>query len=157
MFTCCIHVWGIKMEIKYLVVDKDILPDVFVKVLKAKELLNKGEVKGVTDAVKKVGISRSTFYKYRDHVFPLNYGIDGKKVTLSMLLSHEKGILSKILNIIAETDGNILTINQGIPINGIANVTITFEISKLSLKLDDMMKAIKDIKGVIELNLLAME
>jgi len=145
------------MEIKYLVVDKDILPDVFVKVLKAKELLNKGEVKGVTDAVKKVGISRSTFYKYRDHVFPLNYGIDGKKVTLSMLLSHEKGILSKILNIIAETDGNILTINQGIPINGIANVTITFEISKLSLNLDDMMKAIKDIKGVIELNLLAME
>jgi len=145
------------MDNKYLVIDKDILPDVFEKVLIVKELLKTGQVNGVTDAVKKVGISRSTFYKYKDYIFPLADGAKGKKVTITMLLSHELGVLSTILNKIAEYRGNILTINQDIPINNIANVSITFDISDLDIDLNKFIEVIKDIKGVVKLNLIAME
>ncbi len=145
------------MDNKYLVIDKEILPDVFEKVLIAKELLRKGEVKGITEAVNKAGISRSTFYKYKDYVFTLSEGTMGKKVTISMLLSHELGVLSNIINKISEKKGNILTINQDIPINNIANVSITFDITNLTITLDEMMKEIRESKGVIKLDLVAME
>ncbi|RKD31783.1 ACT domain-containing protein [Thermohalobacter berrensis] len=145
------------MDKKYLVVDKETLPDIFEKVLIAKELLKKGKVKGVTEAVKTVGISRSTFYKYKDHVFTLSESSKGRKVTISMLLSHKLGVLSHILNIIAEKRGNILTINQDIPINNIANVTITFDISNLTIGFDDILEEIEKSDGVVKLELIAME
>lgn len=145
------------MNTKYLVIDKEILPDVYEKVLIAKELIRKEEVSGITDAVKKVGISRSTYYKYKDFVFPLSEGTKGQKVTIAMLLGHELGVLSTILNKVAEHKGNVLTINQDIPINNVANVSITFDISNLNVKLDDLMEDIKKAKGVIKLNLIAME
>jgi len=144
------------MKNKYLVIDKQILPDVFEKVLKAKELIRSGKVKGITDAVKDVGISRSTFYKYKDYVFALSEGNLGKKVTISLLLEHETGVLSDILNQIAEKKGNILTINQNIPINNIANVSITFDISNLVIDVDELMDDIKNRTGVIMTNLIAM-
>lgn len=144
------------MESKYLVIDKEILPDVFEKVLRAKELIRSGRVKGITEAVKNVGISRSTFYKYRDFVFALSEGNLGKKVTISLLLEHETGVLSDILNQIAEKKGNVLTINQNIPINKIANVSITFDISELLIDFDLLMNEIKNSKGVIMTNLIAM-
>ncbi|WP_432408839.1 ACT domain-containing protein [Wukongibacter sp. M2B1] len=144
------------MNNKYLVIDKKILPDVFEKVLKAKELIRSGKVKGITDAVKNVGISRSTFYKYKDFVFALSEGNLGKKVTISLLLEHEAGILSDLLNLIAEKKGNILTINQNIPINKIANVSITFDISSLEIDLDVLMDEIKSTPGVMMTNLVAM-
>ncbi len=145
------------MDNKYLVIDKEILPEVFEKVLVAKELLRKGKVKGITEAVKQAQISRSTFYKYKDYVFTLSEGTKGKKVTISMLLRHEPGILSTILNKMAEKNGNILTINQDIPINGIANVSITFDVTDLTTHLDEVMDEIKKSKGVVKLDLIAME
>ncbi len=144
------------MRNKYLVIDKEILPEVFEKVLKAKELIRNGKVKGITEAVKKVGISRSTFYKYKDYVFALSEGNLGKKVTISLLLEHETGVLSDILNKISENRGNILTINQNIPINKIANVSITFDISELMIELDTLMSSIENTDGVIMTNLIAM-
>ena len=84
---------------KYLVIDKDILPDVFEKVIQAKELLSSGEIGEITEAVKRVGISRSTFYKYRSHVFTLDEKSIGKRVTLAFLLNHTQGILSNVLKI----------------------------------------------------------
>ncbi len=145
------------MDSKYLVVDKKILPEVYEKVLIAKELLKKSEVKGITEAVNKVGISRSTFYKYKDYVFSISEGTKGKKVTITMLLSHELGVLSSIINNISEKKGNILTINQDIPINSIANVSITFDITNLVVKLDEILEEIRNSKGVIKVSLVAME
>lgn len=145
------------MDSRYLVIDKKILPDVYQKVIEAKELLRTGKVKEVTEAVKKVGISRSTYYKYKDFVFTLSEGSKGKKATLAFLLSHEMGVLSNILNFISESRGNVLTINQDIPINDVANVSITFDISNIKEDIQNMIKDIKQIKGVEKIELIAME
>ncbi len=145
------------MDGKYLVIDKAILPDVFEKVVEAKELLRTGKVKGITDAVKNVGISRSAYYKYKDYVFTLSEGARGKKVTLSFLLSHQTGVLSKILESISIKHGNILTINQESPVNNIANVSVTFDISNLETELEDVINDIKQVNGVEKLEIVSME
>ena len=142
---------------KYYILKKKALPEVFLKVVEAKALIEKEKAITVQEAVDLVGISRSSFYKYKDFVFSLSEGTKGQKVTIAMLLGHELGVLSTILNKIADNKGNILTINQDIPINNIANVSITFDISNLNIKLDDLMMDIEKSKGVIKLNLIAME
>lgn len=144
------------MNSKYIVIDKEILPDVFEKVLRAKDLIRRGKVKGITEAVKNVEISRSTFYKYKDYVFALSEGNLGKMVTISLLLEHETGVLSDIINEIAKKNGNILTINQNIPINKIANVTITFDISNLSIDFEVLIDGLRKSSGVNMLNIIAM-
>ncbi|MCM8709796.1 ACT domain-containing protein [Clostridium sp. SYSU_GA19001] len=145
------------MRDKYLVIDKQILPDIFQKVIDAKELLRTGKVKEVTEAVKSVGISRSAFYKYKDYVFTLSEERKGKKVTLFFLLNHEAGVLSNILNLISSYKGNILTINQDIPINNVANVSITFDISDIEISVEDIFSRLKEIKGVDKVELIGME
>ncbi|MCT4584036.1 MAG: ACT domain-containing protein [Peptostreptococcaceae bacterium] len=142
---------------KFLVINEEILPDIFGKVIEAKELLRRGRVEGVTQAVKEVGISRSTFYKYKDYVFRLSEESLGRKVTISMLLSHNPGILSKILDTIAKNKGNILTISQDIPINAIANVSITFDISDVEGNVNDIVDTISLMDGVEKIDLIAME
>src|SRR6056297_4178905 len=145
------------MSSKYLLIDKEILPGIFEKVITAKQLIKTGQAKGITDAVKAVDISRSSFYKYKDYVFTFSERAEGKKVTTALLLSHESGILSSILNKIAESKGNILTINQNIPMNQVANVTLTFDISQMDMEFDELTEEIRNMDGVIKLNLLAME
>ena len=142
---------------KYLVIDKDILPDVFEKVIQAKELLSSGEIGEITEAVKRVGISRSTFYKYRSHVFTLDEKSIGKRVTLAFLLNHTQGILSNVLKNISSSGGNVLTINQDIPINNVANVSITFEMNNLKISLEEMVEEIREIKGVKKLVIVTMD
>lgn len=144
------------MRSKYIVIDKKMLPDVFEKVIHAKDLIRSGKAKGITEAVKMVDISRSTFYKYKDFVFALSEGNLGKKVTISLLLDHQTGVLSIILNRIADKKGNVLTINQNIPINNIANVTVTFDISEFEDNFDEFLKEIEGIEGVNLLSLVAM-
>lgn len=144
-------------ESKYLIVDKAILPDVYEKVVEAKDLLRKGKVKGITDACKKVSISRSTFYKYKDYVFTISDATKGRKVTINMLLDHHPGILSDLLKGIARHKGNILTISQDIPINDTANVSITFDVSNLDVDVKDLVQRIKNHEGVIKIELIAME
>lgn len=142
---------------RFLVIDKEILPDIFEKVVEAKELIRTNKVKGVTEATKKVGISRSAFYKYKDYVYTLNDSNVGKKVNLSFLLTHKAGVLSNVLHIISSNNGNILTINQDTPINNVANVNIIFDITEISTKLDNIIHEIENIHGVEKLEILAME
>ncbi|WP_123054242.1 ACT domain-containing protein [Clostridium sp. JN-1] len=145
------------MNTKYLIIDTRILPQVFTKVIKLKELLRIGEVKDISDGVKKVGISRSTYYKYKDFVFTLSEGVTGHKVTLGLMLAHEAGTLSKILDKIALRRGSILTINQDIPINKAASVTITFDASKLNTEINDLVDELSSIKNVVKVDLIAVE
>lgn len=128
----------LKKDATYYIVEESVLPEVFLKVVKAKELLEKGEVKAVNEAVKMVGISRSAFYKYKDCIFPFFESSRGKIITLALVLKDIPGILSKILNIISETNANILTINQNIPLGGIATVSI-------SIRTSGMTKSVKDL------------
>ncbi|AWI06689.1 ACT domain-containing protein [Clostridium drakei] len=145
------------MNNKHLIIDTKILPEVFVKVVKLKELLRTGKVKDISEGVKQVGISRSTYYKYKDCVFTLSEGITGHKVTIGLVLAHEAGTLSKILDGIALRRGNILTINQDIPINNAASVSITFDASKLETEINDLIEELKTVKGVIKVDLIAVE
>lgn len=141
----------------YLVIDKRALPDVFEKVVEVKNLLKEGKVKEVTEATKMVGISRSVYYKYKDFVFDFAETQEGKKVTFFMMIKHEKGVLSEILNSISEQGGNILTIDQGIPINGSANLSLTIDISTLETDIKILQEGLTKLLGVEKVEFIAME
>jgi len=141
----------------FLMIHIDVLPEVFIKVVEAKKLLQNGKAESVADAVKRVGISRSTFYKYNEYVFTLMDGFLGKKATISMTLDHHSGILSKILEIIANNKGNILTISQSAPIDNRANVTITLDITEMSATFSALTQELKSIEGVYRFTLDAIE
>ncbi|OFI07661.1 hypothetical protein CLOACE_00090 [Clostridium acetireducens DSM 10703] len=145
------------MKNKYLIVDSSALPEVFFKVVQAKEILKTGLAKDITEAVKIVGISRSSFYKYKDCVFSVSDGMTNHKVTISLMLKHKPGTLSSILNTIAQNQGNVLTINQDIPINDAASVTITFDALKLTNDINNLIKDIQNMHNVLKVELLAME
>ena len=142
---------------KFYVISDKILPEIFKKVLEVKENLLLGKAKDISAAVKNVGISRSTYYKYKDHIFPMIEGINSKKITLVVLLSHETGTLSKVLDCIAFNKGNILTISQDIPINMAANVTITLDISNIKKDLKHLVNTLRGLQNVISVKVLAME
>ena len=108
----------------YLIVHKSILPDYFESVLQAKHLLEEGKAKNVMQATRMAGISRSTFYKYKDYILEPVHISDGRKAVISMLLSHETGILSHVLTVISGAGASILTITQSLPVHGKASVTI---------------------------------
>lgn len=142
---------------KYLIVSKKILPDVYEKVIEARNLINNGSVKGISEAVKVVGISRSTYYKYKDYVFSPDENSIGRKAVVSMMLRHEKGVLSNVLNYLSQEHANILTINQSIPINGKASVNVSLDISDLSKSIDDVILEMRKIKGASSVRLLSVE
>lgn len=142
---------------KYLIVSKKILPDVYDKVIEARNLINNGNVKGISEAVKIVGISRSTYYKYKDYVFSPSENSIGRKAVVSMMLRHEKGILSSVLNYMSQENANILTITQSIPINGKASVNLSLDISDISQSIDDVIAELKTLKGVGSVKLLSVE
>jgi len=142
---------------KYLIVSKKILPDVYEKVIEARNLINEGNVKGISEAVKKVGISRSTYYKYKDYVFSPSENSIGRKAVITMMLRHEKGVLSNVINNISSARANILTINQSIPINGKASVSVSLDISDIEKSIDDVILDMKKIKGVSTVKLLSIE
>jgi chorismate mutase len=142
---------------KFYIISEDIIPEVFIKVVQAKNLINNNKVKSITEAVNQIGISRSTYYKYADHVFELDEGQLGNKTTVNFILKHESGVLSKILDLIAEYDGNILTITQNPPEAGHANVSIHFDISNLNHTYSDLLNKIKSTPGVEHLTLVSME
>lgn len=141
----------------FYIIDKSVLPEVFIKVMEVKNLLESGREKTVQDAVNKVGISRSAFYKYRDAIFPLYEHSRGKNVTLAANMDNRSGLLSAVLNAIAQGGANILTINQTIPINGIANVTITIETQDIKTEIGEFIEKISAIEGVRSLNIIARE
>lgn len=140
---------------KYFIVSADALPEVFVKVAEAKRMLQVGEAATVGQAAAMVGISRSAFYKYKDAVHPFNDMLHGRIVTFQAMLKDEPGILSGVLNIFAGTGMNVLTINQNIPVNGCAVVTVTAETSALQSSLEELLARAGEAPGVIKCEILA--
>lgn len=136
------------MKERYYLVREDILPEAVIKTLQVKQLLAAGDVKTVHEATLQVGLSRSAFYKYKDGIHPLNQMKREEIVTISFDLEHRSGILSQVLSLLAGSGGNVLTINQSIPLQGRANVVISVETSRLTEELDKMMKALQEISGV---------
>ena len=131
------------------------MPEIYRKVAQAKNLLETGEETTVNAASKAVGISRSAFYKYKDAVRPFHDMLQGRIVTMQMLLRDEPGALSGVLNTLADTGVNVLTINQNLPVNGCAVVTITAETSGLEGSMEDLLRACKEAVGVVKCEILA--
>ena len=142
---------------KYYIVDSTILPDVLDKVIEARSLLQNGEVKQVSEAVKKVGISRGTYYKYKDYVFLPAQVMSARKAVISLMLHHDKGILSEVLNTMSKVNANILTINQNIPIHDWASVVISFDLCEMMVSIDELMEQLNTCRGVSNLHLIAVE
>ena len=144
-----------KNEKNLIIVDSEVLPSVFPKVLEIKKMLKTGEAKTVTDAAHAVGISRSAFYKYKDCVFPFR---DMKGIlTLSFELMDIAGILSEILHVMAKAKCNILTINQNIPVNGVANITISVQNDDENFSVEKFLKKFDKIDGIQSMHVLAKE
>ena len=139
----------------YYIVDAEALPEIFHKVVQARRMLDTGEAETVNQAVQLVGISRSAFYKYKDAVRPFQDMLHGRIVTFQMMLKDEPGILSHMLNLFASSGANILTINQGLPINGCAVVTMTAETSTLRRSLEEVLGDAKASPGVLKCEILA--
>ena len=139
----------------YFIVEASALPEVFLKVAEAKRLLEIGEVDTVNLATRRVGISRSAFYKYKDAVRPFNDMLHGRIITFQSLLKDEPGVLSAVLNIFAQSGGNILTINQGIPTNGCAIVSIGAETSGMAISMEELLANARQVEGVVHCEILA--
>ena len=135
------------------IVSKDILPEAILKTALVKELLARGEALTVNEAVEKVGLSRSAFYKYRDGIFPFYQAAKEKIVTVSLILEHRTGVLSNILNTLAEARGNILTINQGIPLQNVANVSISIDTAEVQGDVEELINKMLGIDGVKKVEL----
>lgn len=144
-----------KQKKDFLLVSKEILPEAILKTAQAKELLAKFDVLTVNEACERVEISRSAFYKYKDGVFPFYEASKEKIITLSLLLVDRAGVLSNVLNYIASVQGNILTINQGIPLQGIANVSISIETDKMEETVESLLSNISELDGVRKIELIA--
>ena len=142
---------------KYYVVSGDILPDVLEQVMQARILLQSGKAKRISEAVKMVGISRGTYYKYKDAVFSFNAEQSNRKAIISMILRNEKGTLSKVLSLVSVIQVNVLAINQTIPINGIANVALTLDISDLEISIQSLVSLIEAMPMVEKADLVAVE
>ncbi len=140
---------------KLYLVDSSVLPEIFTKVTQAKELLETGEAATVADAVNAVGISRSAFYKYKDAVTPFQNMKRGNIITFHIVLRDQPGVLSAALAVVSASGANILTINQSIPTNGTAFVTISVETGEMRLATEALMTEIKQIKGVLRMEALA--
>lgn len=138
----------------FYLVREEILPEAIKKTIKVKEMLKRGEVRTINEAVEKMELSRSAYYKYKDYVFPFYEASKEKIVTLTLLLDHKPGVLSRVLNAIAHDKGSVLTINQGIPLQGMANATISLETVDLVIDLEALLDKVRLIEGVKRLEVL---
>ena len=142
---------------KYFVVRERAVPEVLLKVVQAKKLLDSEKVSTVQEAAEQTGISRSSFYKYKDDIFPFHEEARGKTITFIIQMDDEPGLLSGVLKTIAYYHGNILTVHQSIPINGIASLTLSVQILPAQGDAEAMVAEIEHIEGVHYLKILGRE
>ena len=142
---------------KYFVVKQKAIPEVLLKVVEAKRLLESEKVLTIQEAVDAVGISRSSFYKYKDDIFPFHDNSQGTTITLTFQMDDEPGILSDVLKIIAEYRANILTIHQSIPINGIASLTLSIQVLQTTGDISRMIEQLEEQPSVHHVKILAKE
>lgn len=140
--------WTLLGRLNYLLVNAELLPDVYGKVLLAKEYLASGEAANATQAAKMAGISRSAYYKYKDGVFEYDPENSEDMLTLSLKLTDEKGVLFAVTNELYVVGANVLSINQQVPQNGIASVSLTVRIAEMSVSVDRLIEKLKDVNGV---------
>lgn len=143
-----------KVSKKYYLVEVTALPDYLVKVTQVKELLKEGV--SIIDACKRMDVSRSTFYKYKDYIhFPSTQTI--RRMVLNLKLIDETGVLSNVLNFVAKSGGNVLSINQEMPIHNIAFVTLTIDAIDLKSPISAFISEVKELNKVVEVILTAVE
>ena len=133
------------------------VPDVLLKVVEAKRLLASERACSVQEATDRAGISRSSFYKYKDDIFPFHDNARGRTITFVMQMDDVPGLLSAVLKIIAEYNGNILTINQTIPINGVASLTLSIDVLPITGDTSSMLEGIEQLEGIHYLKILGRE
>ncbi len=141
----------------YFVVKQKALPEVLLKVVEAKRLVESGKALSVQEAVEKTGISRSSFYKYKDDIFPFYDNAKGTTITLTVQMDDEPGLLSEVLKIVADFGANILTIHQSIPINGVASLSISVQVLPTTGDTSKMVGVMEGQKGVHSVKILAKE
>ena len=142
---------------KYFVLKKKAVPEVLLKVVEAKRLLDSGKAASVQEAAENVGISRSSFYKNKDDIFPFHDNAKGKTITMVIQLDDEPGLLSVVLRIVADYHANILTIHQSIPVNGIASLTLSVDVLNETGDISQMVNTIEEQQGIHYLKILARE
>ena len=142
---------------KYFVLKQKAVPEVLLKVVEAKRLLDSGKAVSVKEAAENVGISRSSFYKYKDDIFPFHDNAKGKTITMVIQLDDEPGLLSVVLRIVADYHANILTIHQSIPVNGIASLTLSVDVLNETGDISQMVDTIEQQQGIHYLKILARE
>ncbi len=142
---------------KYFVVKQKALPEVLLKVAEAKRIIESERASSVQEATERVGISRSSFYKYKDDIFPFHDNAEGTTITLTFQMDDEPGLLSDLLKIVAEYGANILTIHQSIPINGVASLSISIQILSSECDLSGMIERMEAQKGVHYVKIIAKE
>ena len=142
---------------KYFVLKQKAVPEVLLKVVEAKRLLDSGKAVSVQEAAEYVGISRSSFYKYKDDIFPFHDNAKGKTITMVIQLDDEPGLLSVVLRIVADYHANILTIHQSIPVNGIASLTLSVDVLNETGDISQMVDTIEQQQGIHYLKILARE
>jgi ACT domain-containing protein len=142
---------------RYYVVKEKAVPEVLLKVVEAKHLIDSEKVMTVQEAAEQVGISRSSFYKYKDDIFPFHENTRGKTITIVIQMDDTPGLLSVVLKKVAEYQANILTIHQTIPVNGIASSTLSIDILPTTGNVTDLMDEIENQSGIHYLKILASE
>lgn len=142
---------------RYYVVKKKAIPEVLLKVVEAKRLLETGRVNSVHEATEQAGISRSSFYKYKDDIFQFHDNSQGTTITLTFQMEDEPGLLSDVLKVIADYKANILTIHQSIPINGVASLSISVQVLPTTGDVSEMLEALEQHEGVHYVKVLAKE
>ena len=143
-----------KVQSGFFLVQEQILPEAIKKTIRVKEMLKRGDARTINEAVDSMGLSRSAYYKYKDYVFPFYEASRNKIISLTLLLEHKKGVLSSVLNTISADSGSVLTINQGIPLQRVANATVSIETANLAVDLVALLDKLRMVDGVKRLEVL---
>lgn len=141
-------------EKRFYLVREDILPEAILKTAQAKEMLARGDADNILDAVDKLRMSRSTYYKYKDGVYAFFDTGNVEIINISLLLQHISGILSGVLNCIAGYQGNVLSINQNLPLHGVAYVTVTLSVEELMVSIEHLLNSLRGLQGVLNVEII---
>lgn len=142
-------------QTKYFVLKQKAVPEVLLKVVQAKRLIESERAMTVQEATERVGISRSSFYKYKDDIFPFYDNAKGRTITLVLQMDDERGLLSDILHIVAVYKANILTIHQSIPVNNVASLTLSVEVRPDTGNISRMVEEMEEQKGIHHVKIIA--
>jgi chorismate mutase len=140
-----------------VVIDSRVIPDVFLKVLEVKKTIANKEAKSLAAACKLAGISRSAYYKYRDYIFLYDEKLTQKLITLYAVLQDKPGVLANVLSVVHSSEANVMTLNQNIPVDGVASITITLKLGTGMYSEDDIMSSIRSVGGVVDVRILSRE